>query len=161
MVDAGGLIPFLKEISHCEADLIFTPHPGEAHRILEAHGEKFSETRFEVFEKLKSLLASKKYKGALLLKGAYPIVSDLNEDSRHWVFNLADSKLASAGSGDVLAGFLGGLNRQMEVQSQKALSILMMGLCSQKIALKKLTQSSLARDILKAMCEAREKLWQN
>jgi hypothetical protein len=60
-----------------------------------------------------------------------------------------------------LAGFLGGLNRQMEVKLQKALSILMMGLCSQKIALKKLTQSSLARDILKAMCEAREKLWQN
>ncbi len=161
VVDAGGLIPFLKEISHCEADLIFTPHPGEAHRILEALGEKYPETRFEVFEKLKSLLVSKKYKGALLLKGAYPIVSDLNEDSRQWIFNLADSKLASAGSGDVLAGFLGGLNRQMEVQSQKALSILMMGLCSQKIALKKLTQSSLARDILKAMCEAREKLWQN
>ena len=100
VLDAGGL-NWLSEakVDKREAAWIGTPHPGEARKLL---GENI-EDRFLAVEKLHSL-----YGGLWVLKGAGTLVGP----NPMYVNPFADSVLATAGSGDVLAGIIGGLVAQ-------------------------------------------------
>ena len=71
--------------------LIGTPHYGEAKRLL---GKDFID-RFLVIKKIKE-----KYGGRWILKGPGTLILNKN----FYVNNFANSILATAGSGDVLAG---------------------------------------------------------
>lgn len=100
ILDADGL-NWLSEakVEKREAEWIGTPHPGEARKLL---GENI-EDRFLAVEKLHSL-----YGGLWVLKGAGTLVGP----NPMYVNPFADSILATAGSGDVLAGIIGGLVAQ-------------------------------------------------
>ena len=86
-------------------DTVLTPHPGEMARLT---GESKDELQKD---RMGSAQAWAKEWGAIVvLKGAFTVVAAL--DGRAAVLPFATSALATAGTGDVLAGLIGGFRAQ-------------------------------------------------
>lgn len=94
----------------CAGRRVITPHPGEAARCLGVGVKEIQENRVASLQRL-----SEKYgKAIVVLKGHHTLVGCGNEPI---FINTTDSPwLAQGGTGDVLAGFIGGLlaSRQAE-----------------------------------------------
>ena len=108
VIDAGALsfIPdFEKEIQSCTAKIVLTPHVGELRRLSKALG--ISGTDAEIAGSVASRL-----KVCLVLKGQFTKV--FNHDGSFSINSSGSSKLATAGSGDVLAGILGSFTAEFE-----------------------------------------------
>lgn len=107
--DALNLLAETKELMHllssCELDTIFTPHPGEAARLLEITTAEVQQNRFESVTRLENLLA-----GAVLLKGAGSLLSGSNNITG--VCPFGNPGMSSGGMGDVLSGLIGALCAQ-------------------------------------------------
>lgn len=100
VVDADGLAAFTSiTASTGEASVVLTPHDGE-YRMLTGHAP--GADRFHAARSLASGTNS-----TVLLKGPTTIVAA--PDGRCLVVNSGDERLASAGTGDVLAGMIGAL----------------------------------------------------
>lgn len=102
VLDADGInliaddIEFLKEV---KADLILTPHPGEMARLT---GKTVTEIENDRIGTAQSF--AKEYGVTLVLKGANTVISDKDGNLR---VNLGgDPAMATAGSGDMLAGVM-------------------------------------------------------
>jgi NAD(P)H-hydrate epimerase len=80
--------------------LIGTPHYGEARNLL---GREFK-NRFKALENIKN-----KYGGNWVLKGPGTLIKNNNNI---YINNFSNSILATAGTGDILAGIIGGLVAQ-------------------------------------------------
>lgn len=85
--------------------LVITPHPGEASRLLRAFGVSDIISRRE-----QALVLAEKTGAVTVLKGKHTIVAA--PDGRCVMIISGNSILATAGSGDVLAGVIGGLAAQ-------------------------------------------------
>ena len=85
---------------------LITPHVGELAKLFTSRGTKVSSEQIEADPKKWATKASKEFGVVVLLKGAYTCVADGND-----VIELpkATPWLATAGSGDVLAGIIGAL----------------------------------------------------
>lgn len=82
---------------HCES--VLTPHPGEAERLLQRPiGSTAAARREAAFELARRAIA------CVVLKGPQTIVAD--DQHRYYENNTGHQGLATAGSGDVLAGIL-------------------------------------------------------
>lgn len=81
--------------------LIITPHPGEAARLLASDTKSVQQNRPAAATNL-----AQKYQCCAVLKGHHSLVA--NEQDL-WVCKAGNPGLASAGTGDVLAGLIGGL----------------------------------------------------
>ena len=100
VLDADGLNWLAKaRPKFREQTWIGTPHPGEASRLLEGKYDN----RFVAINELHA-----KYGGEWVLKGAGTLIGP----SPIYINPFADDILATAGSGDVLAGVIGGLLAQ-------------------------------------------------
>ena len=105
VLDADALSSFaecIKKLSDAiaehEGNVILTPHSGEFERLFgEIGGDKLSATRS----------AAKRIGAVVIHKGADTIVADTRGCAM--ISDNAPSSLSTAGSGDVLAGMLGGL----------------------------------------------------
>jgi hydroxyethylthiazole kinase-like uncharacterized protein yjeF len=92
--------------SHHESPAILTPHEGEFTRLFNRKEQKAT-----VKQKLKECLDASHEAGAVIvLKGADTVVAA--PDGRAAIAENAPPWLATAGSGDVLAGLIGGLRAQ-------------------------------------------------
>lgn len=81
---------------------VITPHPGEAKRLAEAFGVPQFEDRTNF-----ALALAAKLDAVTVLKGPHTVVAD---PSGRWSLNTSGcAALATAGSGDVLAGIIGAL----------------------------------------------------
>ena len=93
--------------------IILTPHPGEWSRLARAYGVDADPIDDEHRPMAAIQLARALDQGGgpvvVVLKGARTVVADR---TRWWRHERPDSVLATAGSGDVLAGLLGGLLAQ-------------------------------------------------
>lgn len=103
--DALSLMADDEELSRLatksEDRLVFTPHPGEAARMLRCDTEEIQRDRFAAAKRLQE-----RYGGVFVLKGAGCIV----QSSQEGRISLSGSPfLATAGSGDVLSGIIAGL----------------------------------------------------
>lgn len=87
------------------AETVITPHPGEAARLLDVSVEDIQGARLQSALKL-----SKHYRCACVLKGAESIC--VNADGEYRLNPTGNAGLASAGTGDVLSGVIGGLIAQ-------------------------------------------------
>ncbi len=87
---------------------VITPHPGEAGRLLGIDAAAVQRDRFLAVRKLSE--AWKQLRVIAVLKGRHTLVS--GRDEPVFVNPSGNSGLAQGGSGDVLAGFLGGLLAQ-------------------------------------------------
>ena len=86
-------------------DIILTPHPGEAARLL-------GWTTADVQANRRDALAgiAGKYGATVVLKGSGTLVSSANDPS--WVCSAGNPGMASAGMGDVLTGIIAALRAQ-------------------------------------------------
>jgi NAD(P)H-hydrate epimerase len=88
-----------------KGNAVLTPHPGEMARLLNTTVEKVQADRVKIAEK-----AAKEWGKTVVLKGACTVVA--SPDGRTEISPLANPGLASAGTGDVLAGAIAGLAAQ-------------------------------------------------
>lgn len=102
VLDADGInliaddIEFLKDV---KAPLVLTPHPGEMARLLKTDSKAVESNRAEIAKKFSS-----EYGVCLVLKGSNTLVADGNGNL--WKNVLGNPGMASAGSGDMLAGII-------------------------------------------------------
>lgn len=110
VVDADGLnaLALAKEWwMHLPAETILTPHPGEMARLM-ANGVTVKDIQADR-EGVAQRMAAK-WNAVVVLKGALTVVA--GPDGRVTVLPFANPALATAGSGDVLAGAIVGLRVQ-------------------------------------------------
>jgi len=101
----AGLSDFGKDV---RAASVFTPHPGEYRRLAETLGLTADaidpEKRVDAAEAMAQRLGA-----VVALKGAGTVVSD---GQRSWTCARGHAAMATAGTGDVLSGVIGGLIAQ-------------------------------------------------
>jgi ADP-dependent NAD(P)H-hydrate dehydratase / NAD(P)H-hydrate epimerase len=86
-------------------DAVFTPHAGEMSRLLGKSIEEIQSNRILIARE-----AASQWNKTIVLKGAYTVIAA--PDGRVLVSPFANPGLASAGTGDVLAGSIAGLAAQ-------------------------------------------------
>jgi NAD(P)H-hydrate epimerase len=84
---------------------ILTPHPAEAGRLLGAPAREVQFDRVAVAQEL-----SRRYDAVVVLKGCGTVVAD--QSGRYAICPLGNPGMATAGTGDVLAGVIGALVAQ-------------------------------------------------
>ncbi len=107
VVDADGLNAFneLTELNRFRLKLILTPHPGELARLLGKTAATVQNER----EKLAAEAAGT-LKCVVVLKGHRTVVAD--ERGELYINNTGNPGMATAGTGDVLAGMIAGIAAQ-------------------------------------------------
>jgi len=85
--------------------LLLTPHPGEAARLLDCSVEHIQQDRAQA-----ALRLAKRYRAVVVLKGAGTLIA--TEDERFRLCERGHPAMAGAGFGDVLAGLIGALLAQ-------------------------------------------------
>lgn len=108
VVDADGLNTLAKVRRwwrRLTGDAILTPHPGEMARLT---GMSIDEVQSDILGVAKK--AAQEWHKTVVLKGAYTVIAA--PDGRSMVRPFANPGLASAGTGDVLAGVIAGLVAQ-------------------------------------------------
>ncbi len=113
VVDADAL-NWLAQHPQKRENWILTPHPGEAGRLLGVTTQDVQKDRIKAAIALKQ-----KYGGVIVLKGAGTIVVTI--DGEMVINAKANPALATAGTGDVLSGLIGGLLAQKLSLSQAAM----------------------------------------
>lgn len=84
------------------APTVLTPHPGEAARLLGSSSDAVQSDRLAAASRLAT-----RYQTWIVLKGCGSIV--VSPDGNWWINSTGNAGLASAGSGDVLTGFVAAL----------------------------------------------------
>jgi hydroxyethylthiazole kinase-like uncharacterized protein yjeF len=87
--------------SRVPANAVLTPHPGEMARLLGTTVADVQGRRMDA-----ALEAAQKYGCTVVLKGAHSVIA--HADGRRSLSPFANPLLATAGSGDILAGMIGG-----------------------------------------------------
>lgn len=108
VVDADGLrhLSKIKDwAALLPAESILTPHPGEMAALTNLEKENIQADRLNT-----TLKYAAAWRQVVVLKGAFTVIAA--PDGRATVIPVATSALARAGTGDVLAGLVGGLRAQ-------------------------------------------------
>jgi NAD(P)H-hydrate epimerase len=100
--------------SQVGAGLVLTPHHGEMGRLL---GRSSSEIATAPWQLARD--CARDWQQTLILKGPFSVIA--SPDSETWVYPQANPALATAGTGDVLAGLTGGLLAQGMLPAQASL----------------------------------------
>ena len=99
VLDAGGIsLLATQKAQKSKCDRVLTPHSAEAARLLGVSKEEIEKNPFDAVQKLQDF-------GFSIVKGAYTKIGP----SPHWIAPQGSIRLATAGSGDVLAGMIGAL----------------------------------------------------
>ncbi|HLV16118.1 MAG TPA: NAD(P)H-hydrate dehydratase [Pseudomonas sp.] len=103
--DADALNLLAAGTVQAPTDLLLTPHPGEAARLLGVETRQVQDDR-----RAAALELARRYRATVVLKGAGSLVAA--SDGRLMLCDQGHPAMASAGLGDVLAGLLGALRAQ-------------------------------------------------
>lgn len=159
VVDADGLniISSMPEFFTNKSlkNIVFTPHPKEAARLLDT---SLIEILDNVEESAKKI--SKIYNAVTVLKTHNTVV--VSPNGQVYVNNTGNNSMAKAGSGDVLTGIISGLIAQsMDLFEAAALGVYLHGL-SGDIAKEELTEYSvMAEDLISCIPNAIKKYQSN
>ena len=106
LIDADGLNNLNKEtLKERLGETVTTPHPRELSRL---SGQKITKIQGNRIETVRRL--SQEWNIVLLLKGPYTVIG--SPDGKIFINPTGNAALATAGSGDVLSGFIGGFIAQ-------------------------------------------------
>lgn len=108
VIDADALnicSKHIELIAELGADCVLTPHPGEMARLCRTDVSKVLNDRAGYVQEY-----SQRWNKTVILKGAWTLIASPGHDIV--TVNIATSALAKAGTGDVLAGIVGGLMAQ-------------------------------------------------
>ncbi len=144
VIDADGLNVLAEEVgilNTAEAPLILTPHPGEMARLLGTEVAIVQENRVEA-----AFQAATNFNAIVVLKGAATVTAI--PEGLVFINATGCPALATAGSGDVLAGVIGGLLAQGLNPAQAAvLGVYLHGLAGDMLAQQKGMHGILAGEI--------------
>ena len=104
VVDAGALQ--IVDFKACAAKCVLTPHAGEAVTLLTSLGHPISRDEVEADPIAAALLIANLTNQLTVLKGNRTVIA---QGTKTYQFDPAPPVLATAGSGDVLAGIIGAL----------------------------------------------------
>jgi NAD(P)H-hydrate epimerase len=116
VLDADGLNSLegsLDVLRDCAAPVIMTPHPGEMARLLGKDTATVQTKRLEIAHEF-----VRRSQGYVVLKGAHTVI--YAPDGRCWINPTGNPAMATAGTGDVLAGMIGALLCQSMLPLQAA-----------------------------------------
>ena len=105
VLDADGLTHVADRpevLQMCESQVILTPHPGEMARLLGVDTSRIQSQRLTIAREF-----AKAHGVIVVLKGARTVI--FAPDGQRWINLTGNAALATAGSGDVLAGLIGAL----------------------------------------------------
>ena len=105
VIDADGLYAFrgsAGELRRGELPVVITPHPGEMAGLLGLGTEEVTRNRLETAREF-----SRRQGLYVVLKGFRTVIA--SPDGRAWVNPTGNAAMATAGSGDILAGIIAGL----------------------------------------------------
>jgi ADP-dependent NAD(P)H-hydrate dehydratase / NAD(P)H-hydrate epimerase len=94
-------------------DTVLTPHPLEAARLLETTTNAVQSDRLAAAQRL-----AERFACVVVLKGSGSVIASAGESP--WINGSGNASLATAGTGDVLAGWLGGSWSQPEANAKQA-----------------------------------------
>ena len=101
LIDADGLNNIVKETLEERLGIaVITPHPRELSRLSGKSVTEIQESRIATVRRL-----SQEWNVVILLKGAYTVIG--NPDGSIFINPTGNSALSTAGSGDILSGFIG------------------------------------------------------
>ena len=148
VLDATALSAFGKDISNERDQLkkaVLTPHVGEMAKLV---GRSVSEVRERGLELTEDL--AKRTQATVMLKGPHTITTDGRSNT---FFNpTGNSGMATAGTGDVLAGLIGGyLAQGIKPLYAGVAGAFLHGLAGDRACKKKGKASLIASDLLKAL----------
>ncbi|MYB49861.1 MAG: NAD(P)H-hydrate dehydratase [Dehalococcoidia bacterium] len=123
-------------------EAILTPHPGEMARLTGLSTKEIQERRVEI-----AVESAEKWRKIVVLKGAFTVVAYPDGSSRLSPF--ANPAMATAGTGDVLAGTIAGLLAQgVEPEDAAALGVYLHGLAGERASADLGDAGMLAVDLL-------------
>ncbi|MDN4502101.1 NAD(P)H-hydrate dehydratase [Alteromonadaceae bacterium BrNp21-10] len=105
VVDADALNILSKKSQQLNKNVVITPHPGEASRLLNTSVPEIEQQRLQSTQQLQQ-----QFNCISLLKGAGTVIAGAQQHSA--VCCDGNSGMATAGMGDVLSGIIGGLMAQ-------------------------------------------------
>ena len=109
VLDADAINMFRRKVERLKKSkapsLVLTPHPGELARLIEISSDEVQKDRLAALD-----LAVKKTSAVVVLKGSGTLVA--SPDGQTHINMNGNPGMATAGSGDVLAGIIGGLLAQ-------------------------------------------------
>ncbi|HEY55668.1 MAG TPA: NAD(P)H-hydrate dehydratase [Dehalococcoidia bacterium] len=126
-------------------DAILTPHPGEMARLVGISSDEVQKDRVSIAKRVAA-----EWKKTVVLKGAYTVVAA--PDGRTQVSNVANAGLASAGTGDVLAGAIAGLLAQgLSLFDAAACGVYLHGMAGEMVSDRLGDAGMIASDLLVAL----------
>ncbi len=133
-------------------ETVLTPHPAEMGRLSGLTVEDIQSNRIEVCREM-----ARRWRKVVVLKGAYTVVASPEGQVRLSPF--ANPGLASAGTGDVLAGAVAGLLAQgVSSFDSASLGVYLHGMAGEIVRARLGEAGTLASDLLPALPEAITKL---
>ncbi len=131
------------------AEAVLTPHPGEMSALTGLSIDEIQKDRLEVARRF-----AQKWGQVVVLKGALTVVA--SADGKAAVLPFANSALAKAGSGDVLAGMIAGLMTQGVKPYDAAIACVWLHARAAELVVKNQGTSSslLAGDLINAISAA-------
>lgn len=121
---------------------VFTPHPGEAARLLGTTPQIIQQHRLVALNKLHELLG-----GIIVLKGAGTLV--LSEKNKPDICYAGNPGMATAGMGDILSGIIAGLAAQkIPLNDATKLGVLVHAIAGDSSAAEKGERGMIASDLI-------------
>ncbi len=151
VVDADGLYALSKNLDmlkNAKAEIILTPHSAEMARLIGKDVNYVEQNRFSVSRDF-----SKRYGVTLVLKGNHSIIT--SPQGEQYVNITGNSGMATAGSGDVLAGMTAALAHNAEKPEYAACAAVYLHAAAGDFAAKRLCETSVtATDIIESVFQA-------
>lgn len=147
IIDADGLYALSKNteiLKSCSCDVVLTPHSQEMARLIGKTADFVEKNRLTVSKEFAT-----RFGVTLVLKGKHSIITA--PDGYQYVNMTGNSGMATAGSGDILAGMIAGLVPVSSTKEAAVLSVYLHGAAGD-FASKKLTEYAVtAPEILEAI----------
>jgi len=151
VVDADGLnclVGHLDVLQQCAGPVILTPHPGEMARLLGTDTGTVQAQRLDIAGHF-----AQRYGVYVVLKGAYTVI--YAPDGQRWINPTGNPAMATAGTGDVLAGIIGALLCQgLQPLPAAQCGVYVHGLAGDRVRDRLGSQGLIASDVLEELPHA-------
>lgn len=153
VIDADGLAAVTPDLLRERgAPTVLTPHPGEMGRLLALPVHEVQRDRIAVASE-----AARRWRQVVVLKGAHTVVAA--PDGRAALSPFANPALATGGTGDVLAGVIGGLLAQgMELYEAAVAGVYLHAAAAERWRVANGSGGMLASDLLPLLPRAAEEV---
>jgi NAD(P)H-hydrate epimerase len=133
-------------------DAILTPHPGEMARLTGMTVDEVQADRSGIAQKMAA-----EWNKTIVLKGAHTVVAEPSGQTR--VSHVANAGLASAGTGDVLAGAIAGMVAQgLSLFDAAACGVYLHGMAGEMVKARLGDAGMIATDLLPELPQAIRRL---